>query len=143
MDRFITLAAALLDASNDTVTLVSAGHPPPLVYRQTSGQVEVASAEEAIGLPLGVMPSFSYRSHQLQLEPGDSVLLFSDGITDAVDKQNQPIHQKAIQTAIQDRETTPRQLGERVIKTIRQQAAAARRPHDDMTLVCFGRTVAG
>src|SRR5207244_5451302 len=77
MDRFVTLAAAVLDAAAHTLTLVNAGHPAPLIYRRTTGEVEEATAEDTIGLPLGVEEGFVYRSHQIQLQPGDCVLLYS------------------------------------------------------------------
>ena len=139
MDRFVTLAAAVLDASAHTLTLVNAGHPAPLIYRGATQTVEEATAKDTIGLPLGVTQGFVYRSHEVQLQPGDCVLLYSDGVTDQTDKQNNQIQQKAIRTALQEEVRTPQMLGERIVKILKQHAAG-RAQQDDITLVCFGRT---
>lgn len=139
MDRFVTLAAAVLDATAHTLTLVNAGHPPPLVYRRSTGEVEEATAKDTIGLPLGVVDAFAYRSHQVHLQPGDCVLLYSDGVTDQLDKQNNQIQQKAIRTALQEGIHAPQMLSDRIVKILKQHASG-RAQQDDVTLVCFGRT---
>ncbi len=139
MDRFVTLAAAVLDAKEQTLTLVNAGHPAPLIYRRTTGKVEEATTEDTIGLPLGVEEAHSYRAHQVQLQPGDCVLLYSDGVTDQLDKQNNQIQQKAIRTALAEGIHAPQMLGERIVKILKQHASG-RAQQDDITLVCFGRT---
>lgn len=139
MDRFVTLAGAVLDAGTHTLTLVNAGHPAPLIYRQATNKVEEATSKDTIGLPLGVVDGFAYRSHTVQLEPGDCVLLYSDGVTDQLDKQNNQIQQKAIRTALQEGIHAPQMLGERIVKIVKQHAAG-RAQQDDITLVCFGRT---
>src|SRR5207249_7296292 len=95
MDRFVTLAAAVLDAGAHSLTLVNAGHPPPMIYRHGTGNIEEETSKETIGLPLGIVEGFAYQAHQIQLQPGDCVLLYSDGVTDQLDKQNNQIRQKA------------------------------------------------
>src|SRR5262249_44483760 len=140
-DRFVTLAAAVLDTTAHTLTLVNAGHPPPLIYRRSTGALEEAATKETTGLPLGVVEGFTYRSHEIQLQPGDCVLLYSDGVTDQLDKQDNPIHQKAIRMAHQEGIHTPQLLGDRIVKLLRQHAAG-RAQQDDITMVCFGRTEA-
>jgi serine phosphatase RsbU (regulator of sigma subunit) len=138
MDRFVTLAAAILDVAVHTLTLVNAGHPAPLVYRRATGKVEEAISTTSMGLPLGVLAEFVYKSHQVQLQSGDCVLLYSDGVTDQMDKQNNQIQQKAIRTALQEGIRSPQMLGERIVKILKQHAAG-RAQQDDITLVCFGR----
>ena len=138
MDRFVTLAAAVLDAATHRVTLVNAGHPAPLLIRRNAAQPEEATTKEAISLPLGVVEGSPFPSQQAQLEPGDCLLLFSDGITDAMDKQNNQLHLKAVYTALQEGLHSPKALGERIVKIVKQHASG-RSQHDDITLVCFGR----
>src|SRR5207302_5794300 len=87
MDRFVTLAAVLLDPLEHRVTVVNAGHPSPLLIRRNGTAPETITDKERIGLPLGIIAGSTFDSSQFQLEPGDSVLVFSDGITDAMDKQ--------------------------------------------------------
>jgi serine phosphatase RsbU (regulator of sigma subunit) len=140
MDRFVTLAAALLDYQAHTVTLVNAGHPMPLLVRLDALAPVEAGAKGSSGLPLGVMDGYRYESSQVSLGPGDYLLIFSDGITESMDKQNRQLdYLKAISSALQDGARTPKALGERLVKTVKQHAAG-RPQHDDATLVCFGRT---
>jgi len=138
MDRFVTLAAVVLDAASHKVTVVNAGHPSPLLIRRKATAPENATTREATGLPLGIQEGSSFESRQLQLEPGDSILMYSDGITDAMDKQNNQIHLKAVYTALEEGLRSPKALGERIVKIVKQHAAG-RSQHDDITVVCFGR----
>jgi serine phosphatase RsbU (regulator of sigma subunit)/pSer/pThr/pTyr-binding forkhead associated (FHA) protein len=138
MDRFITLAAAVLDPSTHQVTFANAGHPTPLVYRSATRKLEPMMPREGTGLPLGVMEGIQYPTHQVFLEPGDTVLIFSDGITEAMDKANKLIDLKAIESALAGGALPPRALGERIIANVKRHAEGQPQ-HDDMTLICFGR----
>jgi serine phosphatase RsbU (regulator of sigma subunit) len=138
MDRFVTFNAALLDPRAHTVTFVNAGHPSPLLIRHHALEPEQTTPANAIGLPLGVIEGYTYVSYQLTLEPGDSVLLFTDGMTEAMDKDNRQLGLQAVSTALKEGACTPRALGERIMKLLKQHAAG-RSQHDDITLVCFGR----
>lgn len=138
MDRFVTLAAALLDTQDHTVTFVNAGHPSPLLLRHATGELERVTSREFIGLPLGVMEGFPYEVREVKLEPGDSVLIFSDGVTEAMDKQNNLLNDKAFEMAVQEGVRGAKPLGERVVKLVKQHAAG-RGQSDDITLVSFGR----
>jgi sigma-B regulation protein RsbU (phosphoserine phosphatase) len=78
-NKFITLFFAELDAATGEVTFVNAGHNPAVVLR-AGGAVEELGAG---GLPLGLLPDATFRIERLQLEPGDLLCLYSDGITEA------------------------------------------------------------
>jgi phosphoserine phosphatase RsbU/P len=139
-DRFVTLVAAILDPLNHTVTLVNAGHPPPLIYHSATRSVGEATNNDVAGLPLGVRDGFEYTSCQLKLEPGDSILAFTDGVTEAMDINDVQLQVKGVYAAMQGEASTPRELGARVIKVVKQ-FAAGHNQHDDIALVGFGRTL--
>jgi serine phosphatase RsbU (regulator of sigma subunit) len=138
-DRFVTMLTAVLDPGNHTVTLVNAGHPPPLIYHGSTGTVEVAPGNEATGLPLGVLDGFEYTSCQVSLERGDSILAFTDGVTEAMNVQDLQLQMKGVCAAVQGVAYSPQTLGEQVVKVVKQ-FAAGRSQHDDIALVGFGRT---
>jgi serine phosphatase RsbU (regulator of sigma subunit) len=137
-DRFVTLVAAMLETNDHTVTLVNAGHPSPLVYRAASCTLEEATPNEVVGLPLGVVDGFDYASCQVKLGPGDCLLIFTDGVPDAMDTENRQFGVKGIYNAVRGERFTSRTLGECIVKAVKQHAAG-RDPHDDITLTCLGR----
>ena len=77
-ERLVTVALARIDLATGAATVVSAGHPPPLVRRAT-GQVDVV--EVAVGPPVGA-PGESSGIATLQVEPGATLVMFSDGLLD-------------------------------------------------------------
>jgi sigma-B regulation protein RsbU (phosphoserine phosphatase) len=139
MDRFVTLAVVVLDPSQHTAMLVSAGHPSPLLTRRGGASLQDAMPKTAAGLPLGMMESCTYESCPLELQPGDNLFLFSDGVPDALDARNNPFSLAGIQRVVQEAGlVSAAVLGERIIKAVAQHASN-RDPHDDITLVCLGR----
>jgi sigma-B regulation protein RsbU (phosphoserine phosphatase) len=77
--RFVTMAYLVLDASRHVFTVANAGHPYPLLMSDRCGAKTLETAE---GSPLGLVSS-RYAELQVQLEPGDRVLVYSDGLADA------------------------------------------------------------
>src|SRR5205807_3315412 len=138
-DRFVTLAAAILDPVSHTATLVNAGHPSPLIYRRATRIVADAISNEVAGLPLGVQGGFAYASCQVGLEPGDCILAFTDGVTEAMDADDVQLQKSGVYAAVKGEAYSPRALGERVVQAVKQ-FAAGRSQHDDIALVGFGRT---
>lgn len=137
-DRFVTLVVAILDPGSHSVTLVNAGHPPPMVYRRATRTVSEAISNEAVGFPLGVFDGFEYVSFQLSLDPGDSILAFTDGVTEAMDVQDRQLQTKGVYAAVQGEAYSPRTLGDKVVNVVKQ-FATGRSQHDDIALVGFGR----
>jgi serine phosphatase RsbU (regulator of sigma subunit) len=137
-DRFVTLVTAVLDPLEHQVTLVNAGHMSPLVYRRASGRCEDAMSAEAAGLPLAVHDEYPYESARVTLHEGDCIVLFSDGVTDALNVHNEPFHMTGIFSTLQGERLAPNELGKRLVDAVARHAAG-RAQHDDITLVCFGR----
>jgi phosphoserine phosphatase RsbU/P len=140
MDRFVTLSVAVLHPSRHSVTLVSAGHPSPILTSRGTPGMQDALPKNIAGLPLGMVEGCPYDSFQLQLELGDNLLLFSDGVPDALDARNHPFAMTGVERVIEEAgAVSARVLGERILKAVAQHASN-RDPHDDITLVCLGRT---
>jgi sigma-B regulation protein RsbU (phosphoserine phosphatase) len=77
---FVTLFLGVLDSKNRTLTYANAGHFPPLLFRakeKTVGKLEVT------GVALGMAAGMEYRVQQISLYPGDILVLYTDGVTDA------------------------------------------------------------
>jgi sigma-B regulation protein RsbU (phosphoserine phosphatase) len=77
---FVTAFYAVLDPSTGTLTYGRAGHNPPRLVRGRS----VHSLDRASGLPLGILDGQAYGQATVTLEPGDLLLLYTDGITEAM-----------------------------------------------------------
>ncbi|MGH9747554.1 MAG: PP2C family protein-serine/threonine phosphatase [Candidatus Acidiferrales bacterium] len=82
-DKFVTFCYCILDVTRSTLTYASAGHWPPVLLRR-SGQT--LSLKEG-GPPLGLFAGHSYESVELLLESGDRLVLYTDGLTEAVNAE--------------------------------------------------------
>ena len=79
-ERFVTACYAVYDRLSRTLTYASAGHPPPLHYRVTDGTVRPL---EARGFMLGIVPDERFGERTAELDPGDRVVLYTDGLVEA------------------------------------------------------------
>jgi sigma-B regulation protein RsbU (phosphoserine phosphatase) len=77
---FVTLFYGLLDARERTLTYVNAGHNPPIHFRRADGTL---TELEATGIAMGVMDDAGYSQDSVTLAPGDILVLYTDGITEA------------------------------------------------------------
>jgi len=77
--KFVTFFYGVLDAAEKTLQYANAGHLPPILIR-AGGQVQELDSSGAV---LGVFPAWKYEGSRARLEPGDRLLLFTDGITEA------------------------------------------------------------
>lgn len=83
---FVTAWMGILDLKTGLLKFVNAGHNPPLV-RQADGEFVYLKARS--GMVLAGMDGIKYRQNELQLTPGDQIFLYTDGVTEATDKNNQ------------------------------------------------------
>ena len=78
-EKFITFFCCELDSSSGKLTCVNAGHNPPLLFRSDGTFQEVRHPQ----LILGIRPDISYAARDLVLQPGDLLVLYSDGVTES------------------------------------------------------------
>ena len=83
-NMFATCLAALLDSRTGRLQYANAGHDPPYI-RHAAGVSEL----RATGMPLGLMPNMSYEQKEITLQPGENILLYSDGLLEAHSPQRE------------------------------------------------------
>lgn len=141
-DRYITLAAAVLDHESNRITLVNAGHITPAIYHQNTGVLEKCVPEDISGFPVGWVPGYEYNSITVELAPGDTLILFTDGILDAEAASGERFGEegvlKALKTSPDEPPMTARMIGDKIIRAV-QNHAQTHPQFDDIALVCFGR----
>lgn len=79
-NRFVTLFYAELDPESGALSFLNAGHNPPLIVHAAGTVEQLASG----GLPLGIKPDADYREGRTQLQHGDVLVIYSDGVTEAM-----------------------------------------------------------
>lgn len=135
-DRFVTMVVAVVDPRSHTLTLVNAGHMPPML-RNAAGEVIEIGGDEA-GLPVGVVDDFEFESYQRKLEPGDFVTIFTDGFSEAMNSQRELYGLEKLAEVIGNKEVPVGELGPYVLDDVRRFAGDFPQS-DDMCLVCVGR----
>jgi serine phosphatase RsbU (regulator of sigma subunit) len=135
-DRFVTLVLAVLDMQRHEVALVNAGHLPPLL-RRGPGKIE-AVVEAETHLPLGVEYDTRYSQHVLPLEPENLLALYTDGITEAMNDQDQLYGAARLRSQLGSASTRVDRIGRLILEDVKR-FIGLRPQSDDMCLVCLGR----
>ncbi len=132
--RFVTLVMVILNSQTHEITVVNAGHMAPLLRRQNGTLVEIGSS--ASGLPLMVDEDYQYQQYTDKFEPGDCFLLFTDGITEAMNPEGDLYGSERLRDSLQG--SDPCRVGQLVIDDV-TRFMDDRPAKDDMCLVCCGR----
>jgi sigma-B regulation protein RsbU (phosphoserine phosphatase) len=135
-DRFVTFVLAVLDVNRHEITIVNAGHMPPLL-RHSHGKVEPVGSDEA-GLPLGIDAEFQYQQHTRQFVPGDYLALFTDGISEAMNGAGELYGLERLCEQLATPSTPVAGLGRFILDDVKR-FVGGRPQSDDMCLACFGR----
>jgi serine phosphatase RsbU (regulator of sigma subunit) len=91
-NRFATLFFALVDASEQTIHYVNAGHNPPMLFRNAASAPHGAATVEKLdggGPPVGILAGSQYQSEHVVLHDGDVLVVFTDGVADALNVQKE------------------------------------------------------
>jgi serine phosphatase RsbU (regulator of sigma subunit)/anti-sigma regulatory factor (Ser/Thr protein kinase) len=131
MSMFVTCLYALLDPINGHLVYANAGHPPPY-QRGQNRLIEL----RARGMPLGLMPDMVYEEKEADIRPGESVIMYSDGLLEAHNPEGDMFGLARIRDllAIPD-------CGEELIQCMLGELTSFTRPgweqEDDVTFVCL------
>ncbi|MGZ8830741.1 MAG: PP2C family protein-serine/threonine phosphatase, partial [Thermoanaerobaculia bacterium] len=137
----MTFFFGLLDPRSQTLRFSSAGHLDPYVYRGSPKRLEPLSSW---GFPLGVRRREPFREHTVEFSAGDRLILYSDGLIEAVDDDGEPFgFDRFEKTLIESGHLTADEIKKALLTSVRK-FTRNRPPEDDQTLVVvsFDETVA-
>ena len=133
-DLFVTLFAMIIELDTGALEYCNAGHEPPLLVR-ADGSTEVLN--EGGGPPMCVMPDFNYEIAEARCGRGDLIVLMSDGITEAMDRDGALYGRERVQALIKTekmRTADVKTMGEAILADVQQFETGAD-PADDQTLL--------
>ena len=133
-NRYATFFYAQYDSSTRLLEYVNAGHNPPLIFRTRGGRRAVLRLD--VGGPvIGLMPDCSYVQQRVTLEEGDVLVLYTDGVTEAMNTSGEEWGEERLTQVIGASRALPaRELNDRIMRTADEFAAGAAQ-YDDMTLI--------
>src|ERR671936_43482 len=131
---FVTCLYGVLDPGTGNLRFANAGHDLPYV-KTANGVVEL----RARGMPLGLMPGMHYEEKQATLEPGDSVLLHSDGVVEAHDPEREMFGFPRLKETMAN-SPADREMIDRVLRDLEDFTGPGAEQEDDITMVTLQRS---
>jgi sigma-B regulation protein RsbU (phosphoserine phosphatase) len=128
--KFVSFFYGVLDSKDNRLTYCNAGHNPPVLVRANGA----ASELNAAGAVLGQFPDWVYEQSDLQLRPGDALTLFTDGLVEACDQDDEPFGEERLTSIVVEN----RGSGAEELKTLMMQAASRHcggRFQDDASMI--------
>lgn len=134
---FVSLVYALLNIETGNLVWVNAGHNPPMYYNGADDSFELLRRS---GMVLGIEPDTVYEAHSLMLKPGDFLLLYTDGLIDAIDSQGKEFGMQHMEQIVyENRHESAEEIVSRLESALADHSGAIT-PFDDVTMVLVKRT---
>ncbi len=132
--QFVTAIYGIMDADTGDFSYVRAGHEPPLLLHP-DGSIE--RIPHKIGQPLGLFEGILLDENRIHLEPGASLLLYTDGLTDCRDPQGEPFGLEKVKDVLKDMPgRSGQEMCDRILLSLRDYQQGAPQD-DDVTLVAL------
>jgi sigma-B regulation protein RsbU (phosphoserine phosphatase) len=133
---YFTMIYGNLDLRSGRVTLTQAGHPRPVWLHKAQGCTEMVGGG---GFPVGMLPEVTYDAITLDLEPGDRLFLYSDGVTECVNDSGELFSEQKLRQLLEGSAHLPTaQVAEQVGRTLRDWKGDDNH-QDDITLLIVER----
>jgi len=133
-NRFVTMFYFEVDPATGRMRYLNAGHNPPFVLRESGIESLPASA-----IPLGMMEGTSYAENELLLRDGDTLVVYSDGLTEARSPGDEEFGTERLRACMPRLRGLSAEKGVGVIIDEVNAFLAGERPHDDLSLVVLAR----
>jgi sigma-B regulation protein RsbU (phosphoserine phosphatase) len=132
-NMFASIFFGILDPISGSLVYINAGHEPPLIFKQ--GEVKARLMPK--GLAVGMMPNVDYEIQQTQLDPGDTLLIYTDGVTEAKNPAGQLFGRKGLLELIEKQDSSAALLSwiETNLRTYIAEAAQL----DEITMLALRR----
>lgn len=134
--RFVTYILGIMDTRNHEVILSNAGHAAPII-RRADGSVE-RFTQELAGPAIGMLEDYPYEAETRNLEPGDMVVITTDGVEEAMNPENELYGTERLLELVKNGPAEAEKLGKLLLADVRRHARGYPQS-DDITIMTFGR----
>jgi serine phosphatase RsbU (regulator of sigma subunit) len=134
-DIFVTAIYFTLDIKTHEVTIANAGHLPPFIRRSQAGVLE--RVEGGAGTAIGIFDDAEYEQVRFKLEPGDALVVFTDGILEATNGGGEQFGFKKLEKSLKGGSSRAGEVTARLMRDVRGHVAEAAQ-YDDLTLIVCG-----
>jgi hypothetical protein len=132
----VTMLAVVLDPKTHELSIVSAGHMSP-IWRWANGTAEDLEIDRP-GLPLGVIRGIEYEEQIIRFLPGDMLLLYTDGLFEALDPQSRVFSIDRIRSCLEGNDMDVTTTGQTIVSNVVRHMTSSPQ-YDDICLVCLQR----
>jgi len=136
--KFMTTALCIVDPDSPKLQIVNAGHMSPIIRRK-DGKLDEPADPDRAGPPVGVAEDYHYEVVETTLGPGEVAVIFSDGISEAMNAAAQEYTTDRIRELVRNATCDAKAVGESLLGDVRRHVAGWKQ-HDDMTLVVVSRS---
>lgn len=136
-DQFVTVFLGMLDPVTNTLVYANAGHNPPLLIGSSG-----SAAPELLkrtGAPLGMLEEAAWRPQKVQLQPGDCLVLYTDGVTEAASAGDESFGLERLQHVVEEQAGQPATVVREAILAAVREFTAGVQLVDDIALVVLVR----
>jgi sigma-B regulation protein RsbU (phosphoserine phosphatase) len=134
-DLFVTVFYAVWDPASERLTYANAGHNPPLLM-QPNGTFRNLTGQ---GVALGIIPDMQLKSQSIRVQPGDTVIMYTDGVTEALNEDFDEFGLHRLQvSANAAARRPPSEIVDRITSNVREHTGQTPQ-FDDMTLIVLKR----
>ena len=133
-EMFVTVWLGILEISTGKLTCANAGHEYPIIHNE-NGDFELVKDKH--GFVIGGMEGIKYKEYELTLKPGSKLFLYTDGVPEATDKDNNLFGiERTLAALNKDKNASPQQILRNVRKAVDEFTGDAEQ-FDDLTMLCF------
>ena len=123
--RFVTYILSIIDTQSHEMRLVIAGHMSPMV-RKPDGSIEEFD-EESVGVPIGVLEDYPFDVLSRQIHPGETVLFYTDGVSEAMNPNGDLYGEKRVREFLRQSRGSAAEIGKALLADVRAHAKAGRK----------------
>jgi len=129
--KYATFFYGVFDRTSNSLDYVNAGHLPPMLFRSNGEVLRLQTG----GPVMGILPEAQYESDHVQLQSGDLLVIYSDGVSEATNPQEEEFGEDRLTELISTcKERTPEEITKIVLDALERFVSVAPQ-HDDITLV--------
>lgn len=137
LSMFVTFFMGSLDLATGRLLYCNAGHNPPILIRTADGHPACQAMEHPDGFPLGAIDDAPYSDGTLMLQPGDALLLFTDGVTEAMNAHEEEFGDQRLMASLNNHQASS---AADIVSNLRNDVsshAGGAPQSDDITMLCI------